>query len=93
MLLKRLTGRDGARERRQLEALRAARREERGGMSAPVAIDARAALRVEIGGVERVARELAARLPALFPGRYEVVRPRPGLAHRAGHAWEQFALP
>ena len=62
-------------------------------MSAPVAIDARAALRVEIGGVERVAREMAARLPALFPGRYEVVRPRPGLAHRAGHAWEQLALP
>ena len=58
-----------------------------------MAIDARAAIRREIGGVERVAREMAARLPALRPERYEVVRPRPRLAHRAGHAWEQLALP
>jgi glycosyltransferase involved in cell wall biosynthesis len=62
-------------------------------MSALVAIDARAAVRREIGGVERVARELAARLPALRPDRYLVLRPRPRLAHRAGHAWEQIALP
>ena len=33
-------------------------------MTAPVAINARAAVRREIGGVERVARELATRLPA-----------------------------
>jgi glycosyltransferase involved in cell wall biosynthesis len=58
-----------------------------------VAIDARAAVRSETGGVERVAREMAARLPALRPARYVVMRPRPRLAHRAGHAWEQLALP
>ena len=58
-----------------------------------VAIDGRATVRQEIGGVERMAREMAARLPALRPGRYELrPRPRP-LAHRAGHAWEQVVLP
>src|SRR5919106_1733374 len=62
-------------------------------MSPLVAIDARAAVRRETGGVERVAREMAVRLPALRPDRYVVVRPRPRLAHRAGHAWEQLALP
>ena len=62
-------------------------------MTAPVAINARAAARREIGGVERVARELAARLPARDPGRYRVVTPPAALAHRAGHAWEQAALP
>ena len=51
------------------------------------AIDARAAARPELGGVERWARELCARLP------YTVHRPPPGLAHRAGHAWEQAVLP
>jgi glycosyltransferase involved in cell wall biosynthesis len=60
---------------------------------APVAIDARAAMRPELGGVERWARELSARLPALRPGGYEVVRPPAALAHRAGHAWEQLVLP
>jgi glycosyltransferase involved in cell wall biosynthesis len=58
-----------------------------------VAINARAAVRTEIGGVERYARELAVRLPALRPDRYRVVRPPRGMAHRAGHAWEQAALP
>jgi glycosyltransferase involved in cell wall biosynthesis len=58
-----------------------------------VAIDARAAARPELGGVERWTRELAARLPALRPGRYVVVRPPRALAHRAGHAWEQTVLP
>ena len=62
-------------------------------MSAPVVINARAAQREQIGGVERVARELATRLPALRPDRYRVVRPPRRLAHRAGHAWEQAALP
>jgi glycosyltransferase involved in cell wall biosynthesis len=62
-------------------------------MSAPVAIDGRAAMRRETGGVERVAQEMARRLPALRPDRYELVLPRPRLAHRAGHAWEQLVLP
>src|SRR4051794_39827030 len=57
------------------------------------AIDARAAVRPELGGVERWARELAARLPALRPGGYAVLRPPAALAHRAGHAWEQAVLP
>jgi glycosyltransferase involved in cell wall biosynthesis len=61
--------------------------------AAPVVVNGRAAARVEIGGVERVARELAAGLPRLRPERYRVARPRPGLTHRAGHAWEQAALP
>jgi glycosyltransferase involved in cell wall biosynthesis len=60
---------------------------------APVVIDARAAVRSEVGGVERFARELAARLPALRPGRYSVARPPAALAHRAGHVWEQAVLP
>jgi glycosyltransferase involved in cell wall biosynthesis len=58
-----------------------------------VAIDARAAVRPELGGVERWARELAGRLPALRPGGYAVLAPRPRLAHRTGHAWEQLVLP
>ena len=62
-------------------------------MSAPVAINARAAVRGEIGGVERVARELVTRLPALRPDRYRVIAPRPALAHRRGQVWEQLALP
>ena len=56
-------------------------------------INARAAARPELGGVERWARELSARLPALDPTRYRVVRPPGALVHRAGHAWEQAALP
>jgi glycosyltransferase involved in cell wall biosynthesis len=58
-----------------------------------IAIDARAAARPELGGVERWARELAARLPALRPGAYTVLSPPAGFAHRAGHAWEQLVLP
>ena len=58
-----------------------------------VLIDGRAAVRPELGGVERWARELCARLPALRPGRYAVARPPAWLAHRAGHAWEQSVLP
>ena len=61
--------------------------------TAPVAINARAAVRAEIGGVERLTRELALRLPALRPDRYRVVRPPRALAHRAGHLWEQAVLP
>jgi glycosyltransferase involved in cell wall biosynthesis len=59
----------------------------------PVAINARAAVRAEIGGVERLAREMAARLPAMWPDRYRVIRPSRLLAHRLGHLWEQGALP
>jgi glycosyltransferase involved in cell wall biosynthesis len=55
-----------------------------------IAIDARAATRPELGGVERWTRELAARLPA---DRYVAFRPPAALAHRAGHAWEQLVLP
>jgi glycosyltransferase involved in cell wall biosynthesis len=58
-----------------------------------VAIDARAAVRPELGGVERWARELARRLPALRPDGYAVLRPPAALAHRAGHGWEQLVLP
>jgi len=63
------------------------------GLPPPVAINGRAASREQIGGVERLAREMVRRLPALRPGRYRVVRPGPGLAHRAGHLWEQALLP
>jgi glycosyltransferase involved in cell wall biosynthesis len=58
-----------------------------------IAIDGRAAARPELGGVERWARELAARLPVLRPGGYVVLRPPPRFVHRAGHAWEQLVLP
>jgi glycosyltransferase involved in cell wall biosynthesis len=58
-----------------------------------IAINGRAAVRAQIGGVERLAREMAVRLPRLWPGRYEVIRPRPRLAHRVGHIWEQAVLP
>jgi glycosyltransferase involved in cell wall biosynthesis len=58
-----------------------------------VAINARAAVRAEIGGVERYAREMARRLPEHNPTRYSVIRPPATLAHKAGHAWEQFTLP
>jgi glycosyltransferase involved in cell wall biosynthesis len=50
-------------------------------------------VRAHIGGVERLAREMALRLPALRPDRYQVIRPPHRLAHRAGHLWEQAVLP
>jgi glycosyltransferase involved in cell wall biosynthesis len=56
-----------------------------------IVLNARAAARPELGGVERWARELEARLPNVGP--YQVVRPPPALSHRAGHAWEQAVLP
>jgi glycosyltransferase involved in cell wall biosynthesis len=58
-----------------------------------VAINARAAARAQIGGVERLAREMARRLPQLRPDRYRVIRPPAALAHRTGHLWEQAVLP
>ena len=60
---------------------------------APVLVNARAAARREIGGVERVAIEMAARLPRLNPARYAVARPPTALAYKAGHVWEQALLP
>jgi glycosyltransferase involved in cell wall biosynthesis len=59
----------------------------------PVIIDARAAARLQVGGVERVTIEMAGRLPRLRPDRYAVMRPPTRLAHRAGHLWEQALLP
>jgi glycosyltransferase involved in cell wall biosynthesis len=61
--------------------------------AAPVAINGRAAVRTEIGGVERLARQMAVRLPELRPDRYRLIEPPRLLAHRAGHAWEQLVLP
>ena len=61
--------------------------------NAPVLINARAAARREIGGVERVTIEMAARLPRLNPSRYAMARPPTALAYRAGHLWEQALLP
>src|SRR5262245_14900889 len=61
--------------------------------AAPVAINARAAMRRELGGVERWARELSELLPLQRPDRYRVIRPPAALAHRAGHVWEQLVLP
>jgi glycosyltransferase involved in cell wall biosynthesis len=58
-----------------------------------VAINGRAAVRAQVGGVERFARQMVIRLPALRPERYRVIRPPGPLAHRAGHVWEQAALP
>jgi glycosyltransferase involved in cell wall biosynthesis len=60
---------------------------------APVIIDARAAARLQVGGVERVTIEMSGRLPRLRPNRYAVMRPPTRLAHRAGHLWEQALLP
>ena len=62
-------------------------------MTTPVVINGRAAIRREIGGVERVARQLATLLPRLDPDRYRVAAPPRALAHRAGHLWEQVVLP
>ncbi len=64
-------------------------------MSGPphVAINARAAVREQIGGVERYAREVTARLRARHPERYRVIAPPRRLAHRAGQLWEQVWLP
>jgi glycosyltransferase involved in cell wall biosynthesis len=58
-----------------------------------VAINGRASVRTEIGGVERFALQMSMRLPRLRPDRYGVIRPHPLLAHRAGHVWEQVVLP
>jgi glycosyltransferase involved in cell wall biosynthesis len=59
----------------------------------PIVINARAAARPQITGVERWAREMALRLPQLEPERYLVMRPPPALSKRPGQAWEQLLLP
>jgi glycosyltransferase involved in cell wall biosynthesis len=64
-----------------------------GPSSSQVAINARAAARAEVGGVERVAQEMVRHLRLLRPARYRVIRPPARLAHRTGHAWEQAVLP
>ena len=56
-------------------------------------VNARAAARRQLSGVERWAVELASRLPSLRPDAYAVARPPAALAYRAGQAWEQVALP
>lgn len=56
-------------------------------------IDARAADRPETGGVERWAKELAVRLPALRPEGYRLESPGPRFSHRLGQLWEQGVLP
>src|SRR4051794_31499274 len=58
-----------------------------------IVLNARAAVREKVTGVERWAREMVGRLPHLRPGRYAVFAPPRALAHRAGQAWEQLALP
>jgi glycosyltransferase involved in cell wall biosynthesis len=58
-----------------------------------IIINARAAARPQITGVERWAREMAVRLPEIDPERYVVMRPPPALSKRPGQAWEQLLLP
>jgi glycosyltransferase involved in cell wall biosynthesis len=58
-----------------------------------ILINGRAAARPEVSGVERWAREMAERLPRLRADGYRVAWPPAGMAHRAGHLWEQVALP
>jgi glycosyltransferase involved in cell wall biosynthesis len=59
----------------------------------PIVINARAAARPQITGVERWAREMAQRLPELDPERYVVMRPPLLLSKRPGQVWEQLLLP
>jgi glycosyltransferase involved in cell wall biosynthesis len=59
----------------------------------PIIVNARAAARPQITGVERWAREMARRLPELDPDRYVVLRPPQALSKRPGQAWEQVVLP
>jgi len=58
-----------------------------------VLINARAAARRQMSGVERWAVELAERLPGVRPQAYAVARPPRALAYQAGQLWEQAVLP
>jgi glycosyltransferase involved in cell wall biosynthesis len=61
---------------------------------APVIVNARAACRPRITGVERYTAELSRRLLASAPHRYRALAPRPRARGRGlGQAWEQTALP
>jgi glycosyltransferase involved in cell wall biosynthesis len=65
-----------------------------GPASGPILLNARAATRPTITGVERWAAEVIPRLRALDPQRYVVVGPRPRARRRlAAQTWEQVALP
>ncbi|MGI8715219.1 MAG: hypothetical protein ACR2NR_18975, partial [Solirubrobacteraceae bacterium] len=60
----------------------------------PVLLNARAATRPTITGVERWTAEVVTRLRALDPGRYRIVVPRARVRSRAlGQSWEQVGLP
>src|SRR3954451_10255842 len=59
----------------------------------PIVINARAAARPQITGVERWAREMERRLPELDPDHYLVMRPPATLSKRTGQLWEQAVLP
>ena len=62
--------------------------------SRPILLNARAAARATITGVERWTGELIPRLRAIAPERYTVVAPPPPASGRGwGQAWEQLALP
>jgi glycosyltransferase involved in cell wall biosynthesis len=58
-----------------------------------IVINGRAAVRPQITGVERWAREMVRRLPERNPDAYRVITPSARFAHGAGHLWEQAALP
>jgi glycosyltransferase involved in cell wall biosynthesis len=65
-----------------------------GPISGPILLNARAATRPTITGVERWTAEVIPRLRALDSGRYVVAGPRPRARRRlAAQAWEQVALP
>lgn len=60
----------------------------------PILLNARAATRPTITGVERFTAEVIPRLVALAPERYRVRAPRPRLRRRAfAQLWEQAGLP
>jgi glycosyltransferase involved in cell wall biosynthesis len=64
------------------------------GHSDLILLNARAATRPTITGVERWTAEISLRLRARAPDRYRIVQPRPRLRGRtAGQTWEQLALP
>ena len=88
---RRVVRRGAVRRGRRPRERRAPRRDRAGRL---ILIDARAAARPELGGVERWARELCARLPRdATRTATRVVLPPRALSHRAGHAWEQAVLP
>jgi glycosyltransferase involved in cell wall biosynthesis len=60
----------------------------------PIVLNARAAARPRVTGVERWAREVIPRLKELRPEKYVVLAPPGTRASRLpGHAWEQLVLP